>query len=162
VSTESQVVPEGTRDGGFAAFVADNERPLRHSLSAALGSQVGHEAAAEALAYGWEHWDRISGMKNPVGYLYKVGRDRGRRQLARKSPVFSLPDATTFPMVEPQLPQALSKLSERQRVAVVLVHSFHWSLAEVADQLGVAKGTVQKHLERGLRALREELGVADD
>jgi len=162
VSTESQVAPEGTRDSGFAAFVADNERTLRHSLCATLGSQLGHDAAAEALAYGWEHWDRISGMKNPAGYLYKVGRDRGRRQLRRKSPVFSLPDATTFPMFEPQLPRALSKLSERQRVAVVLVHSFGWSLAQVADQLGVAKGTVQKHLERGLRALRKELGVADD
>jgi RNA polymerase sigma-70 factor (ECF subfamily) len=73
-----------------------------------------------------------------------------------------MPDATTFLMVEPQLPRALANLSERQRVTVVLVHSFHWSLAEVADQLGVAKGTVQNHLERGLRALREELGVADD
>lgn len=162
MSTESQVVPEGTRDGDFAAFVADNERPLRHSLSAALGSQLGHDAAAEALAYGWEHWDRISGMKNPAGYLYKVGRDRGRRQLRRRSPAFSLPPATTVPMIEPQLPQALANLSERQRVAVVLVHSFGWTLAQVADQLGVAKGTVQKHLERGLRTLREELGVVDD
>ena len=162
MSTESQVSPEGTRVGGFDAFVADNERGLRHSLCAALGSQLGHEAAAEALAYGWEHWDRVSGMKNPAGYLYKVGRDRGRRQLRRKPPVFSPPLASTFPMVEPHLPKALSKLSERQRVAVVLVHSFRWSLAEVADQLGVAKGTVQKHLERGLRTLREELGVADD
>lgn len=159
MSTESQVVPEGTTDGGFTAFVTDNERSLRQSLCATLGSQLGHEAAAEALAYGWEHWDRISGLKNPVGYLYKVGRDRGRRQLRRKSPVFSLPDATTFPMVEPQLPRALANLSERQRVAVVLVHSFGWSLAQVADQLGVAKGTVQKHLERGLKTLREELGV---
>ena len=159
MSTQSQVSPEGTSAGGFEAFVAENERSLRHLLCAALGSQLGHEAAADALAYGWEHWDRISGMKSPGGYLYKVGRDRGRRQLRRKAPVFATPDPVAFPMVEPHLPRALSKLSERQRIAVVLVHSFGWSLAEVADQLGVAKGTVQKHLERGLRTLRDELGV---
>ncbi len=162
VSTKSQLFPEETRVDGFTAFVVKNESNLRHSLCATLGSQLGYETTAEALAYGWEHWDRIAGMDNPAGYLYKVGRDRGRRQLRRKSPVFALPDAGTFPMVEPSLPQALSALSERQRVAVVLVHSFQWSLAEVADHLGVAKGTVQKHLERGLRNLRKELGVADD
>ena len=162
MSTESQVSPEGTKVGGFDAFVEGNERSLRHSLCAALGSQLGHEAAAEALAYGWEHWDRVSGMKNPAGYLYKVGRDRGRRELRRKPPVFSQSDVSAFPMVEPGLPQALSELSERQRIAVILVHSFGWSLAQVAEQLGVAKGTVQKHLERGMRALRQELGVAND
>jgi len=101
-------------------------------------------------------------MRNPAGYLYKVGGDRGRRELRRKPPGFSQSDVSTFPMVEPGLPQALSELSERQRIAVILVHSFGWSLAQVAQQLGVAKGTVQKHLERGLRVLRQELGVADD
>ena len=162
MSIKSRVSAEGTGAGDFDVFVAENERVLRHSLSAALGSQLGYEAAAEALAYGWEHWDRISGMKNPAGYLYRFGRDRGRRQLGQSPPVFSVPATSTIPMVEPHLPHALSKLSERQRVAVVLVHSFGWSLSEVAHQLGIAKGTVQKHLERGLRTLREELGVTDD
>lgn len=162
MSTKSRVSPEGTGAGDFNVFVSENESVLRHSLCAALGSQLGYEAAAEALAYGWEHWDRISGMENPAGYLYRFGRDRGRRQLEQRSPVFSVPDTSAIPMVEPHLPHALSKLSERQRVVVVLVHSFGWSLAEVAHHLGIAKGTVQKHLERGLRALREELGVTDD
>jgi len=34
---------------------------------------------AEALAYAWENWDRLSSMKNPVGYLYRVGQSRARR-----------------------------------------------------------------------------------
>jgi len=162
VSTESQLSPEDTRVDGFTAFVIEKEPHLRHLLCATLGSQLGYEATAEALAYGWEHWDRVSVMDNPAGYLFKVGRDRGRRQFRRRHAVFAVPDSGAFPMIEPGLPRALSRLSERQRVTVVLVHSFNWSLGEVASHLGVAKGTVQKHLERGLKALRDELGVADD
>ena len=60
--------------------VADHERGLRTTLTAALGSDVGREAAAEALAYGWEHWDRVSALENPAGYLYPVGRDLGGRR----------------------------------------------------------------------------------
>ena len=63
----------------FSAFVVEHEARLRHALTARYGSEVGKEAAADALAYGWEHWQRVSAMENPVGYLFTVGRDRGRR-----------------------------------------------------------------------------------
>jgi RNA polymerase sigma factor (sigma-70 family) len=68
-------------------------------------------------------------------------------------------DTARLPEFEPGLPGALSGLSERQRVAVMLVHCFEWSLGEVAEHLGVSKGTVQKHLDRGMVSLRRELGV---
>ena len=45
---------------------------MRHALMAALGAEVGVEAASEAMAYSWEHWDRVGGMENPGGYLYRV------------------------------------------------------------------------------------------
>jgi len=38
------------------------------------GQVSGREVAQEALEYGWEHWERLRSMENPVGYLYKVGR----------------------------------------------------------------------------------------
>jgi len=37
---------------------------------------------------------------------------------------------------------ALRKLSQRQRVAVVLVHGYSWTLAEVAELLGLKVTTV--------------------
>ena len=37
------------------------------------GIDWGH---AEALAFGWEHWNRVREMDNPCGYLYRVGRSR--------------------------------------------------------------------------------------
>jgi RNA polymerase sigma factor (sigma-70 family) len=52
----------------------------------------------------------------------------------------------------------LATLSERQREVVMLLHCFDWTLGEVADVLGMSKGTVQVHERRGLDRLRRELG----
>lgn len=64
---------------GFAKFFADAEPRLKGALTAALGPERGVDAAAEALAYGWEHWHRVRAMDNPIGYLYRVGRSRAPR-----------------------------------------------------------------------------------
>ena len=84
------MLPDRTRVDGFVEFVETNEGRLRHALTAALGLEAGKDAAAEALAYGWEHWERVEAMANPVGYLYTVGRSTGRKLLSSKSPVFPL------------------------------------------------------------------------
>ena len=46
----------------FVGFVSEAEPSLRRALSAAFGSEVGRETTAEALAYGWEHWDRVGAL----------------------------------------------------------------------------------------------------
>lgn len=145
----------------FTRFVEAYGPRLKHSLIAALGEDTGRDAAAEALSWAWEHWARLQEMGNPVGYLYRLGRNRGVSMLRRK-PVFSpLPSAPSNdgPWVEPGLPAALSRLSERQRVAVLLIHGFDWTFREVADHLGVGVSTVQVHLERGMARLRHDLKV---
>jgi hypothetical protein len=58
-------VVSAPRDGrSFEAFVADAEPRLRHALVAAYGFEEGRDAAAEALAYAWEHW-RALGRASP-------------------------------------------------------------------------------------------------
>jgi DNA-directed RNA polymerase specialized sigma24 family protein len=143
----------------FATFMHDAEPRLRRALVAGYGSQRGRDAAAEGLAWGWEHWDRVREMQNPVGYLYRVGRSRTRD---RRRPIVFGREDTPEPWVEPHLASALANLSERQRLSVVLVHGFGWTMAEVADLTGIRVTTVQNHLERGLRSLRAALGVHDD
>lgn len=142
----------------FTDFFAEVEPRLRHALGAALGAEQGREAAAEAMAWGWEHWEDLREMENPAGYLYKVGRTRSRR-LFRRPPVLPAVQPEHMPAVEPGLPQALSRLSERQRVVVVLVCSLGWSQTDTAELLGVSLGTVHKHMERALERLCSELGV---
>lgn len=143
----------------FEEFVKKTEPRLRDALSATLGSQLGRDATADALAYAWEHWDRVSDMENPAGYLFVLGRNRGRKTLARRRPLFMEVREDRTPWVEPGLPEALSRLPEQQRVVVMLLYCFEWTMAETAELLGVAKSTVQTHAERGMRRLRTRLGV---
>jgi len=152
------VIVDESKVDGFTQFVSTHERRLRESLMARFGGADGWDAAAEAVVYGWEHWDRISQMENPVGYLYRVGLSRGRRARTRRRPVFDAVETSRIPDVEPRLPDALSTLSERQRTVVVLVHCFQWTHSEVGDLLGLSKTTVQNHLQRGMDRLRRAMG----
>ena len=146
---------------GFEAFVSAHERRLCQALTAVFGIDRGREAAADAFVYAWEHWDRVAGMVNPAGYLFVVGRDQHRRRFLNRltKPVFDVGPAHRQPWCEPALAVLLAGLSDRERIAVVLVNGFEWSLAEVAELLGVSKSTVQTHAERGMAKLRVGMGV---
>ena len=148
-----------TRSKTFSAFVEEHEARLRHALTARFGLDVGKEAAADALAYGWEHWNRVASMENPVGYLYTVGKDRGRRMSQHRRPLFPSVPVQRAPWVEPRLSQAVADLSERQRTVVLLLYGHDWTQSEVADVLGISKATVQRHGERAMARLRRKLGV---
>jgi RNA polymerase sigma-70 factor (ECF subfamily) len=143
----------------YSDFIRVVESRLGDALVAALGAEVGREATQEALIYAWEHWDRVSAMEYPASYLYRVGRSKAKRYWRKHSGPYPEPPSDRMPMVEPGLAPAIAKLSEKQRVTVLLIHGFEWTQAEVADFLGVALGTVQKHLERGMTRLRSDLEV---
>jgi RNA polymerase sigma factor (sigma-70 family) len=53
----------------------------------------------------------------------------------------------------------LARLSERQRLAVVLIHGYEWTHIEVANLVGVSVSTVQQHAERGMAKLRVAIGA---
>ncbi len=132
---------------------------VRRALLARFGAEAGSEAAADAIAWGWEHGDVLAQIANPAGYLYRVGQTaarRGRRRIARSSfpvePVWQ--DA-------PELPgdvfDALFRLRPDQRVAVLLVHGYGFSYADTAGVMGVSEDSVRNHVHRGMRRLRTEL-----
>jgi DNA-directed RNA polymerase specialized sigma24 family protein len=153
-----EVGPPGLRPE-FEQFVRDVEPRLSRAFAAAYGFEEGRDAAAEALAYAFEHWDRLGQVANLPGYLYRVGQSRTRR---RRQPVlFAIPESGERDF-EPGLPAALAALTQRQRLAVVLVHGYGYTLREVADLTGIRPTTVQNHLTRGLARLRLTLGVRDD
>jgi len=142
---------------GFTHFVRDVEPRLRHALIPVLGLEAATEATAEALAYAWEHWERLEPMENPAGYLYRVARSKARRQ-ARRAPLLPAVPVSELPDVEPGLDRALTRLSDRQRTAVWLVHGLEWQQSEVAELLGVSADTVRTHLERGMKKLQRAMG----
>jgi RNA polymerase sigma-70 factor (ECF subfamily) len=147
------------RRAAFTTFAAEVEPRLRRAFTLLRGIDDGREATAEALGWAWEHWDQVVTMDNPAGYLYRVGQSRTRPKPERFAPPPTPSDAPGF---EPGLVPALSRLSDRQRTAVVLVHGCGWTHQEVADALELSRSSVATHVERALAQLRTELGVQRD
>ena len=149
-------------DVTFENFVRAEGPRLRAALVATFGTQRGVEAVAEALAYGWEHWAHIEPMDNRVGYLFRVAYRAALRNGPRRAPTFDLPPAADLPHFEPRLLPALARLSEQQRVAVVLVHGYGWPIVEVAHLLEITHSTTRTHLARALARLQAALEVHPD
>jgi hypothetical protein len=64
----------------FTEFVRDLEPRLKHALVAAYGTEAGIEATRDALADGWEHWDRV--RTEPTRQDISLGWDGTRRDAA--------------------------------------------------------------------------------
>ena len=148
-------------DQGFEEFVrADGER-LRRVMSSQYGVDIGCESTDSALAWAWEHWDRLRGMSNPAGYLYRVAQTRARRTIARGRPVTLPPEPTvgadSGASIDGDLAVALLSLPDQQRLAVLMVHVYGWTPIEVGRITGTPAVTVRSHLRRGLRHLRTSL-----
>jgi DNA-directed RNA polymerase specialized sigma24 family protein len=164
VSVEGDVPVDA--ESRFEVLVGRVEQPLRRALVAAYGSDAGREAAAEALAWAWEHLDRVERMDNPGGYLWRVGQTsvrRGRRWSDRRSdaPVPERAHEDDLP-ADPSLRTALDRLSPQQRAAVLLVHGWAYPLVDAAAAMGCSTSTLRNHLARGLARLQSELGEDPD
>ena len=151
--TDAPSLSSGT-DTAFRDFVVDAERSLRRAFIAAYGIERAAEATAESLAWAWEHRERLDGMENPVGYLYRVGQSRTR---VRRRPSLPTPEALRLPDVEPTLIDELQRLPDRQRAAVWLVHACGWTHREVGEALGISTSAVSTHVARGTERLRARL-----
>lgn len=154
LADEVRLVTDATDE--FEGWYRSAEPRVRAVLVARYGPEVGRDAAAGAMVWAWENWDRLRPMDNQVGYLYRVGQSKARR---RREGWLAPPAQDGEMRYEPELPTALAGLSTQQRSAVVLVHGYGWTLAEAAEVLGVTKSTIQTHVERGMSVLRQRLGV---
>lgn len=139
-----------------AAFLADARCRLERALVARFGVEDGLEAAAEALVFAAENWDRLQPMDNPIGYLYRVGQTRGERLTRRWRRIGLLVDepVTVDDVVDVDLQRALTRLRPEQRVSIVLVHAHGYSYQEAAEVLGIPVTTITNHLNRGMTRLR--------
>lgn len=153
-----------TRAQRFSSFCVEVEPRLRRTLVATYGAELGSEAAADALAWAWEHFERVEAMDNPAGYLWRVGQTSVRGATRRRA--WTVADrapgaAAEERSFEPALLQAMAALPHRQRTAVLLVHGYGYSLSEAAEAMSCRIRTLRHHLDRGLTKLRQQLGVTD-
>jgi len=155
--TTTPAASDARRRSDFDAFVSAVEVRLRSALIATYGPVDGRAAAVDALSWAWEHWDKVRGLDNLIGYLYRVGRTAARRDRAGAVRASDRGLHIDDPSVSPELVAALANLSAQQRTAVMLVHAFGWTHRETAELLEMIPSSVQTHVERGLSRLRDQV-----
>jgi RNA polymerase sigma-70 factor, ECF subfamily len=129
------------------------------AIATATGdADVAAEAADEACSRALERWDRVRAMASPEAWTYTVGLNVARRRLRRRHRERELlrhvrgPDLIAGPAGE--LWAVVAVLPQRQREAVVLRHVGQLTEAEIAEVMGVKRGTVSSTLRAAYRSLR--------
>jgi RNA polymerase sigma-70 factor (ECF subfamily) len=127
------------------------------------------DAVQEALLSAYRSADRFRGESAVTTWLHRIVvnscLDRARRRQAR--PTVPLPEVERFR--DPAAPDpetdtalavqaALAQLPSEQRVPLVLLDMQGYSVAEIAQLLGVAEGTVKSRCARGRARLAVLLG----
>lgn len=129
--------------------------------------QTAEEVVQEAFAGLYRRWRHVRDPDAAVQFLNKsvvnAGRDSLRRRrragtaVLRLVPRSELLESTEHTVVERQeadrLWAAITTLPMRQRQVLVLRYYLDQSEAEIADTLGVSRGSVKKHASRGIAAL---------
>jgi RNA polymerase sigma-70 factor (ECF subfamily) len=159
-------LPVGSRAAAgltFEAFYLERHEALYRALW--LVTRNRHEAeeiAQDAFLRLFERWDRVRGMEDPGGYLYRTAinlwRSRGRRTaVAIRRAVRALPTDDGIAEVESRdaVIRALAPLTPRQRAALVLTDLLGFTSEEAGSALGVRASTVRVLAARARTTLQE-------
>lgn len=155
-------MPDHTGLPAFPAFYdARLERTVRQ-VSLMVGSvAVAEDIAHDAMVQVYERWDRID---EPGAYLYRCAANGALRWLSRRDrhtdldEDSGLPRLTVVPAVQfVEVAELLGRLTDKQRIAVVLRYYEDLSEAEIAAALGCRVGSVGPLLTRARAVLRREL-----
>ena len=163
--TERHEVAEA--HASFEMFFEQTRQRLFGGLCLVTGNR--HEAEEimqDAYLKVWERWERVGGMDDPTGFLFRTAmngfRSRYRRaSLAIRRRVTLAPSADDLAAVEDrdEVVRILRPLSPAERASIVLTTMFGYSSEEAGRLLGVKAATVRAHATRaraGARASLEE------
>lgn len=161
--------PVVRRPEPFADFYR-REFPKMVALACAVsGSRIaGEDIAQEAMLDASRRWEVVGGYDKPGAWVRRVTIQRSSKTLRRtRSEALALLKMRTSGEIPPGPPEveevfaAIRRLPSRQRAAVALHYLDGYSVAEVADILECAQGTVKAHLHKARNALARALGEED-
>lgn len=126
------------------------------------------EVVQDAFEALYRHWPRLRDPQAALGYLNRsvVNGSRSRLRHRRTVRAVPVPDAGFAPSAETSgmgthirhdLAVAVRELPRRQREVVVLRYFLDLSEIEIADWLGVSKGSVKRHASRATHSLRTRM-----
>jgi RNA polymerase sigma-70 factor (ECF subfamily) len=143
----------------------DHDR-LVQALTIVAGSrETAADAVQEAFVRLVRDWGRVAAYEDPAAWVRRVAlnliQDHRRaiwsqaRLLLRIEQPLGVPEEIRS--FDPELWQRVRILPTKQRTAVALRYVGDLTLREVAEAMHVSEGTVDQHLRRALRRLRETL-----
>jgi RNA polymerase sigma factor (sigma-70 family) len=155
---------------GFEDFYRAEQPGLFGALYLITGNrQEAEEVMQEAFLRIWERWDRIEGMENPAGYLYRTAMNafrmrRRRLAVAARRALRLIPPSDAFDAVDDRdaVDRALANLSPRQRAAVILTDLLGFTSVEAGSMLGIRSATVRVMASKARAAMRTSLGASDE
>ena len=154
----ADTVCEAERDGLFGALVLITGN--RHEAE---------EIAQDAFLALWERWERVAGLENPSGYLYRTAmngfrRRRRRAALAVRKALHLAPTEDLFAQADARqvVAQALAGVSRRQRAALVLTELLGFTSEEAAQALGIRPVTVRVLASQGRAAMKRSMERSDE
>lgn len=146
-------------------YERDHDRLVQAFTMLAGNRETAADAVQEAFVRLVRDWDRVGAYEDPAAWVRRVAlnliRDHQRslrrqtRLLLRIEQQPSVPEEMCS--VDPGLWQRVRGLPTRQRTAVALRYIGGLTMSEVAEAMHVSEGTVDQHLRRALRTLREAL-----
>ena len=146
----------------FDAFYTATSHRLVGQLFAMTGDLgEAEDALQEAYIRAWQHWPKISAYENPEAWVRSVAfklcvnawwKRRNRLTAHRRAAPRQEAGAELGPDLL-ALVQALRQLPDRQRRVLVLHYVADLTVDQIAQEIGMATGTVKSHLKRGRAAL---------
>lgn len=160
---------------GVRADQAELERIFRSEYARLVHvvSIVLHDADAatdvvqDAFVQAGRHWSRVADYDDPTRWLRRVAINRalsvrrGRRRQAAALHRLARPDAGIDREPSLDFDAALDRLPRGQRAVVALFYVADLPVAEIAQVLDLAPGTVKSQLHDARRALAPQLEVDD-
>jgi RNA polymerase sigma factor (sigma-70 family) len=158
-------------DPAFERWYREEYPRLVNTLAAAVHDrEIAQEAAAEACTRALERWERVGRLDRPGGWVYRVGLNDARRRLRRRDLEAVLlrrhpvREAVAFGGGEHdhELWAAVAELGERTRTAVLLRYVADLTEPDIAQAMGVRRGTVATLLRRARATLGRRLSEGVD
>ncbi len=160
------------RDADFDGWYVQAYPRVRAAVTLALGdADLAEDATAEAFAKALVHWSKVKAATSSHAWVYTVAMNQARSTLRRRGVErrwlrrqAAQPAVHQAPPVEPDDPlwRAVGQLPPRARTAVALRYVADLSEAEVADVMGIAKGTVAATLHQARKRLAELLADTNE
>jgi RNA polymerase sigma-70 factor, ECF subfamily len=161
----------GAQDGSTSAMEAlfrhHWPRAYRAAYLVVHDSAAAEDIAQEAFLAAVRNLDRFDRRRPFAPWLHRIvvnraidwARARALRRETGAAPLEAVPAPGTLSNPHAQtLAEGLAELSPEHRAVIVLRHLLEYTPGEIAELLGLPRGTVNSRLRRGLDELARRVG----